>query len=260
MRVRRILAPNPSLFTGPGTNTYLIEDGEEALILDPGPIEESHRRAILEASEGLAVQAVVVTHTHPDHAPLANPLASDLEVPALGFEPGPQFRPDHRLTEGETIAVGSAGLRTLHTPGHSDDHLCFLSGDVLFTGDHIMGGSSVLITDAAAYMKSLERLVNLRLGRLYPGHGQQIERPAEAISWYIAHRRQREEEIREAVVSGCRTVGEVVELVYRDVAPALHDLAAWSVTAHLRKLADEGVVRFEGLGDAGAPVDLAPRS
>ncbi len=260
MRVRRILAPNPSLFTGPGTNTYLIEEGEEALILDPGPIEESHRRAILEASEGLAVQAVVVTHTHPDHAPLANPLAADLEVPALGFEPGPQFRPDHRLTEGETIAVGNAGLRTLHTPGHSDDHLCFLSGDVLFTGDHIMGGSSVLITDAAAYMKSLERLVNLRLGRLYPGHGQQIERPAEAISWYIAHRRQREEEIREAVVTGCRTVGEVVELVYRDVAPALHDLAAWSVTAHLRKLADEGVVRFEGLGDADAPVDLAPRS
>ena len=258
MKVRRILAPNPSLFTGPGTNTYLIEDGEEALILDPGPIEESHKQAILEASEGLAVQAVVVTHTHPDHAPLANPLAAQLEVPTLGFQPGPGFRPDHRLSDGETIGVGASTLQTIHTPGHADDHLCFRSGDLLFTGDHIMGGSSVLITDAAAYMTSLEKLVNLRLRRLYPGHGQQIERPAEAISWYIAHRRRRESEIREAVASGCRTVGEVVDLVYQDVNPDLHDLAAWSVAAHLRKLANEGVVRYEGPDGPTAPVDLAP--
>ena len=256
MKVRRILAPNPGLFTGPGTNTYLVEDGGEALVLDPGPIEDSHRRAILEAAENLAVRAVVVTHTHPDHAPLANPLASWLEVPAVGFAPGPQFRPDHRLSDGDTVAVGASTLEAVHTPGHADDHLCFRSGDVLFTGDHIMGGSSVLITDASSYMASLHRLAGMRLARLYPGHGEEIARPAQAISWYIAHRRQREEEIREAVASGCRSVGEVVDLVYRDVDPALHDLATLSVTAHLTKLATERAVRFDGAAGRSAPVEL----
>ena len=260
MRVRRILAPNPGLFTGPGTNTYLVEDAGEALILDPGPIEDSHRRAILEAAERLVVRAVIVTHTHPDHAPLANPLAGLLEVPALGFEPGPQFRPDHRLSDGETTAVGGSTLRAVHTPGHSDDHLCFLAGDVLFTGDHIMGGSSVLINDAASYMESLQRVAGMRLERLYPGHGEEILRPAEAISWYIAHRRQREGEILDAVAGGCRSVGEIVDLVYREVNPALHDLAALSVTAHLKKLAGEGAVRFRGGGGRDSPVELAPGS
>ena len=258
MRVSRILAPNPGLFTGPGTNTYLVEDGGEALVLDPGPIEDSHRRAILEACENLTVRGVIVTHTHPDHAPLANPLARHLEVPALGYEAGPEFRPDVRLADGETIEVGAVTLQAIHTPGHSDDHLCFLSGDVLFTGDHIMGGSSVLITDAMSYMKSLKRLVDLSLRRLYPGHGPEIRQPADAISWYIAHRRQREQQIREAVVAGCRTVGEIVESVYQDVKPTLHDLAVYSVVAHLEKLAAEGVVLFGGPPGRNAPVGPAP--
>lgn len=254
MRVRRILAPNPGLFTGPGTNTYLVEDAGEALILDPGPIEDSHRKAILEASEDLVVRAVIVTHTHPDHAPLANPLAGLLEVPAVGFEPGPQFRPDRRLPDGATIEVGSSTLEAIHTPGHAEDHLCFRSGDILFTGDHIMGGSSVLINDASSYMKSLHRLAGMKLARLYPGHGEEIDRPAEAISWYIAHRRQREREILDAVAGGCRSVGEIVDLVYREVNPALHDLAALSVTAHLGKLATEGAVRFQDRGGRDSPV------
>ncbi len=260
MRVQRVLAPNPSLFTGPGTNTYLIDEGDEAVILDPGPIDAAHRRAIIAAADGLSVRAVVVTHTHPDHAPLANPLARWFEVPALGYEPGPEFQPDHRLSDGEVIEVGAATLEAIHTPGHSDDHLCFRSGDVLFTGDHIMGGSSVIITDAAAYMASLQRLARLKLARLYPGHGEQIESPTEAISWYIAHRQAREREIMAAVASGCRTVGEVVEEVYRQVNPALHDLAIYSVAAHLKKLAAEGAVRFEGRTQRDAPVELSEDS
>lgn len=256
MKVRRVLAPNPGLFTGPGTNSYLIEDGGEAVVLDPGPLETTHRKALIAACEGLAVQAVIVTHTHPDHAPLANPLARWFEVPALGYEAGPEFQPDHRLANGEVVDVGSAALQAIYTPGHSDDHLCFLSGDVLFTGDHIMGGSSVLITDAMSYMDSLQKLTELKLARLYPGHGDQIERPAEAISWYIAHRRQREREILAAVVSGRRTVGEVVEAVYREVDPALHGLAVYSVAAHLKKLAAEGAVRFDGRDRSDAPVGL----
>ena len=259
MRVRRILAPNPSLFTGPGTNTYLIEDDGEGVILDPGPIEESHRRAVVDAARDLTVRAVIVTHTHPDHAPLANPLAALFEVPALGYAPGPQFHPDHRLAEGEVVEVGASRLEAIHTPGHSDDHLCFRIGDVLFTGDHIMGGSSVLITDAGPYMQSLRRLARMKLARLYPGHGEEIDRPSQAIAWYIAHRQEREQEILEAVASGCRTVGEVVEQVYQNVNPDLHQLAAFSVAAHLKKLAAEQTVRFDGAGSWGTPVELTPR-
>ena len=257
MRVRRILAPNPSLFTGPGTNTYLIEDGGEAVILDPGPIEASHRQAIVAAAEGLTVRAVIVTHTHPDHAPLANPLASLFEVPAVGYEPGPEFQPDHCVEDGEIIEVGATALEAIYTPGHSDDHLCFRNDDVLFTGDHIMGGSSVLITDAGPYMDSLQRLAQMKLARLYPGHGEQIDRPAQAIAWYIAHRQAREREIVTAIASGCRTVGEIVEHVYQKVDPALHILAAYSVVAHLKKLAAEGTVRFGGEGVWNTPVELA---
>ena len=256
MKVQRVLAPNPGLFTGPGTNSYLIEDGGEAVVLDPGPIEATHRQALTAACEGLTVRAVIVTHTHPDHAPLANPLARWFDVPALGYEAGPEFQPDHCLASGEVVEVGAAALQAIHTPGHSNDHLCFLSGEVLFTGDHIMGGSSVIITDAASYMDSLQKLTDLKLDRLYPGHGEEIERPAEVISWYIAHRRQREQEILAAVASGCRTVGEVVEDVYREVDPALHGLAVYSVAAHLEKLAAEGAVRFEGLSRRDAPVEL----
>lgn len=260
MRVRRILAPNPSLYTGSGTNTYLIEDGGEAVILDPGPIEDSHRRAIVEAAENLLVRAVIVTHTHPDHAPLANPLARLLEVPAMGYGPGPQFHPDHRLGEGDVIEVGGCRLEAIYTPGHSDDHLCFRSGEVLFTGDHIKGGSSVLITDAGPYMDSLQRVAGLKLVRLYPGHGEEIDRPAQAISWYIAHRQAREREILGAVTSGCLTVGEIVEHVYQEVNPSLHELAAYSVAAHLKKLATEGTVRFDGGAGWKQAVELNPGS
>ena len=256
MRIQRVLAPNPGLFTGPGTNTYLIEDGGEAVILDPGPIEATHRQAIIATVGDLSVRAVIVTHTHPDHAPLANPLARWFEVPALGYEPGPQFQPDHRLTNGEVIKVGAAALEAIHTPGHTDDHLCFRSGDVLFTGDHIMGGSSVIITDAGSYMDSLQRLARLKLSRLYPGHGEQIERPTEVISWYIAHRQERERQILAAVASGCGTVGEIVEQVYRQVDQALHALAVYSVAAHLKKLAAEGAVWYGGQTRREAPVEL----
>lgn len=260
MRVRRILAPNPSMFTGPGTNTYLLEDGEEALILDPGPIEDSHRQSIVEASDNLTVRAVIVTHTHPDHAPLANPLARYFEAPAMGYAPGPQFQPDHRLAEGDVVKVGASRLEAIYTPGHSDDHLCFRSGEVLFTGDHIMGGSSVLITDAGPYLKSLSRLAQLKLSRMYPGHGEQIDRPGQVIAWYIAHRMEREREILAAVTSGCQTVGEIVEHVYEEVDPSLHALAAHSVAAHLKKLATESAVRFEGGAEWGTPVEMTARS
>lgn len=240
VRIERVLAPNAGPFTGTGTNTWLLESNRTVAVIDPGPVSEVHFDAILTAVGQRSVNSVLVTHTHSDHAPLANPLARELQVPAYGHAAGPDFDPDLRLTEGSIVTVGSAPLEVIHTPGHSDDHLCFLTGRILFTGDHIMGGSSVMVEDMAAYLRSLTRLQDLELDRLYPGHGPEIERPQEVISWYIAHRLQREQEILEAIAAGAMGVNSIVESVYRGVDPALHPLAARSVAAHLRKLEAEG--------------------
>lgn len=248
MRVDRVLAPNPGPFTGPGTNTYVVGDEEEAAVIDPGPVDADHEGAIVATIGERRVSCVLVTHTHPDHAPLANPLARALGVAALGYDRGPEFEPDETLREGSIVSVGSLDLEVLHTPGHSDDHVCFKVGSALFTGDHIMGGSSVMVDDLGPYMRSLERLRPMRFSRMYPGHGAEIEEPTEVVSWYLEHRRQRERQILAAVRSGAATVGSVVEVVYRDTDSSLHPLAARSVIAHLRKLADEALVEFGGDG------------
>ena len=141
------------------------------------------------------------------------------------------------------VTVGETHLEVVYTPGHSDDHLCFLTGRILFTGDHIMGGSSVMVEDMGRYLRSLERLQTLELDRLYPGHGPEIDQPQEVISWYIAHRLQREQEILDAIDAGATGVDAIVEEVYRNVDRSLHPLAARSVAAHLRKLEEEGRIR-----------------
>jgi glyoxylase-like metal-dependent hydrolase (beta-lactamase superfamily II) len=246
MKVERILAPNPGPYTGPGTNTYLVGDEVGLAVIDPGPIEASHEAAIVAAIGERAVTAVVVTHTHPDHAPLANPLARLLGVPAYGYAPGPEFDPDVRLADGAIAPAGGLDLVAVHTPGHADDHLCLRAGGALFTGDHIMGGSSVMVDRLGPYMASLERLQPMDLERLYPGHGPEMDQPAEVISWYLAHRRQREAEILAAIRSGCRTIEAIVDVVYAEVDSSLHPLAAKSVAAHVEKLVDDGLVAVDG--------------
>ena len=239
-RIERVLAPNPGPATGPGTNTWLLESAGELVVIDPGPASETHFAAIVDAIGARSVTSVLVTHTHSDHAPLANPLGRELNVPVYGHSAGPDFDPDLRLSDGSRIPAGETVLEVLHTPGHSDDHLCFLAGRVLFTGDHIMGGSSVMVEDMSRYLQSLRRLQSVDLDRLLPGHGPEIGRPQEVISWYIAHRLQREQEVLDARVAGTIDIGEIVEIVYREVDPSLYPLAARSVAAHLRKLEDEG--------------------
>jgi glyoxylase-like metal-dependent hydrolase (beta-lactamase superfamily II) len=222
VEIQRILAPNPGLFTGPGTNTYLLGSSSDAVIIDPGPIDQQHREAILAVVTGYNVSGILVTHSHPDHAPLANPLGIELDVPVFGYEPGPDFAPDQLLGEGDSVDVGDKELRVLYTPGHSSDHLCFLAGDVLFTGDHIMEGSTVVVEDMVAYLASLRRLGEISLRRLYPGHGSMMDDPQGVIDEYISHRLEREEQVVRA-----------------------HPLAAHSVAAHLNKLVSEGRVRFD---------------
>ena len=249
VKVERILAPNPGPFTGPGTNTYLVASGDEALVIDPGPLDRTHEAAILAALAGIRPVGILVTHTHEDHAPLANPLAADLGIPAYGFGPGPGFKPDLRLADEDRVAFGTDEVHAVHTPGHSRDHLCFLVDDSLFTGDHIMGGSSVVVEDMSEYLASLRKLQKLQLALLYPGHGLVMDDPAGIVTGYIEHRLEREQHVLSAVESGASTVMEIVQAVYQDVDPALHPLAALSVRAHLAKLETEGAIQSGGQGE-----------
>lgn len=239
MEIVRVLAPNPGPFTGPGTNSYVIHDGEHAVILDPGPIIESHRGAIEAALQDLVPTGVVVTHNHPDHAPLANVLAERLGVAAYGYTAGPDFTPDVTVADGESIAVGASSLVAVHTPGHTSDHLCFLAGSRLFTGDHIMGGSTVIIEDATAYLDSLQRVAALGLTTLFPGHGDVIDDAATAVAAYIEHRLERERQIVAAVSHGAATVRQIVEAVYEGIDPLLIPAAAAQVEVQLEKLISE---------------------
>ena len=247
MRIERILANNPGPFTGLGTNTWLLDDGSgSVVIIDPGPVDNGHAEAIETAVGARRVEHVLVTHTHLDHAPMANPLARNFSVPALGYRSGPHFDPDERLVEGDLVGVGSLRLEVVHTPGHAEDHLCFRVGDVLFSGDHIIGGSSVMVEAMGPYLASLEKLRGTGLHRLCPGHGEEMGSPDEVIDWYLAHRRQRHAEIIQAIGDGADSVEQLVEVVYAQVDMALHSLAAQSVRAHLGLLAEEGGIAFEG--------------
>jgi glyoxylase-like metal-dependent hydrolase (beta-lactamase superfamily II) len=243
--IEAVVAPNPSLMTGPGTNTWVVEAGGEAVVIDPGPVIDEHLNRIRSAVDGSTPVGVLVTHTHPDHAPAANPLAAAWGVPAIGRSRGEAFIPDRIVDDGDEIRVGPVKLVVMATPGHNDDSTSFRLGDALFTGDHIMGGSTVVVEDMSAYLASLERLEGIGLDRLYPGHGPVLDSPDETIRSYLDHRREREAMILEAVRRGATTVEAVVEGVYADVDDRLHPVAAVSVTAHLRKLAGEGLVDFD---------------
>lgn len=258
MNIVSVLAPNPGLFTGPGTNTYVVEADGEAAIIDPGPVIDAHQAAVIDVASASTVVGVFVTHTHPDHAPAANVVGETFDVPVYGFGPGPAFTPSHTLVDGAEVAVGNDHLMAIHTPGHTADHLCYRSGDVLFTGDHIMGGSTVVIEDAAAYMASLHKTAELGANTIYPGHGPVLPDAAGAIAEYIAHRTMREHQIVSALRHGAGTVGDLVEEVYAEVDPALHAAAAMQVIVQLRKLHDEGRVWFPpGGADWKTPVEVS---
>lgn len=246
MNIVHLLAPNPGLFTGAGTNTYVLGGRTRALVIDPGPVISEHRDRILEAIGDRRTAAIIVTHTHPDHAPLANPLGLEVDAPVYGFAPGPDFVPTDLVHDGDQIEVEGETLEVLYTPGHADDHICLLLGTTMFTGDHIIGGSTVMIQDLTRYLASLERLQSVSLSKLLPGHGQEIDNPQEVIDYYISHRMEREREIVHALQDGAGSVGDIVIEVYKDVPEELHRVAALSVAAHLRKLTHDGLITFGG--------------
>lgn len=255
--VRRLLAPNPSMMTGPGTNTYLFGVAEIAVI-DPGPAIDAHIDGIIEAA-GAPVRWVLVTHTHPDHSPGAMALAARTGAAVLGRpapEHGPQdrsFRPTRLLGDGDALETGEFTLEAVHTPGHASNHLCFRHAESnwLVTGDQVIDGSTVVINppdgDMSAYIESLERLRAMNCDALLPGHGDRIADPARAIERIIEHRLLRESRVLAAVRQHPRlTPHELVPHVYQDVSPHLFPLAERSLLAHLLKLEKDAAVVCEG--------------
>lgn len=250
--VRRILAANAGLMTGPGTNTYLVGIDEIAVI-DPGPADEEHLDAIAGCG-GDRIRWILATHTHEDHSPGVAGLKERTGAEVLAFDDRDGLVADQRIGDGHVVEATEFRLTALHTPGHASNHLCFLLEEerVLFSGDHIMEGSTVVIAppdgDMAAYLASLERLRKLRLRAIAPGHGHLIDSPMAVIDGYLSHRRAREEAIAAALTdAGTATIDEIVTRVYVDVPAALHPVARHSVHAHLRKLAAEGRAAGDGL-------------
>jgi glyoxylase-like metal-dependent hydrolase (beta-lactamase superfamily II) len=251
-RVWRVTAPNAGAMTGPGTNSYLIGGADDWAVIDPGPADGGHIRTLLAAAPG-AIRQILVTHTHEDHSPGAAPLKSATAAPLAGrLTPhghwqDPTFIPDRELRDGERIVVGGrATLRVIHTPGHASNHLCYLLEEehLLFTGDHIIQGSTVVIDppdgDMAAYIASLESLLREDLDHLAPGHGTLIPRPHAAIQSLIQHRLRREAKVLAALPrSEPADLPTLVRAVYDDVPPHLHPLAERSLLAHLLKLESE---------------------
>jgi glyoxylase-like metal-dependent hydrolase (beta-lactamase superfamily II) len=249
-RVRRLVAPNPGVMTGPGTNTYLLGD-EAVAVLDPGPAIPAHIDAILDAA-GDRIRWIVCTHTHPDHSPAWQAVAEATGAQVIGASPPDDmfqdntFKPTLEVQHDQVLASGEFTLRAVHTPGHVGNHYCYLLEEegMLFAGDHIMNGSTVVIIppsgDMKAYIESLQLLLNYPLKFIAPGHGEVMPEPAATVDWLVKHRLKREQK----VIAGLLTTGrapldELVRVVYDDVDTSLHKMAKLSLHAHLIKLQQE---------------------
>jgi glyoxylase-like metal-dependent hydrolase (beta-lactamase superfamily II)/8-oxo-dGTP pyrophosphatase MutT (NUDIX family) len=253
-RVVRVTAPNAGMMTGPGTNTYLVGDPQTGHwhVIDPGPADAQHLQDVVAAAPG-PIAGILVTHTHIDHSPGAAELSARTGVPVFGrlaLHPVGQdagFQPLRELLHGERLALGpSTTLQVVHTPGHASNHLCYLLVEerTLFTGDHVMQGSTVVINppdgDMAAYLKALHALLDLDLDWLAPGHGFLVAQPHQVIRALIRHRLGREEKVVRALRSmQPAPVEALVPLAYADTPAHLHRLATRSLLAHLGKLAQE---------------------
>ncbi|NBZ87444.1 MBL fold metallo-hydrolase [Stagnihabitans tardus] len=258
--ILRLLAPNPGPWTGEGTNSWLL--GEDNLVLiDPGPDLPAHEAALVTAIAGRRVEAILVTHAHRDHSALAPRLSRVLGAPiwAAGDPHGAKtprpdmvggegvdrdFRPDFALGDGQVLSLAGLRLRALHTPGHLGGHFCFALGDLLFSGDHVMGWSTSTVSppegDMAAYRASLARLASERWRLMLPGHGPEIPDPAARLAFLMAHRNDREAQVLDALRAGPALALDLVPRLYPGLDPALTRAAAGNVLAHLLQLEEEG--------------------
>ncbi len=266
--LRRIVAPNPSKYTWHGTGTFVVGHGR-VTVVDPGPDDPSHLDALLAALGDETVERILVTHTHADHSPGSRRLAALTGAPVFAHGPHPpdatgegppddegrprgvdtDFVPDERLDHAAVLDAPDHTIEVLHTPGHMSNHLCFVvrEENAVLTGDHVMGWSTTVIPppdgDLAAYLRSLDLLLARPEDTIHPAHGGPRHDAHAHITALRDHRLEREAQILDQLSLGPRSPREIVSVLYADVRPELHEPAARSVVAHLRKLADEGRAR-----------------
>jgi glyoxylase-like metal-dependent hydrolase (beta-lactamase superfamily II) len=263
--VRRVLAPNPSAFTYTGTETYIVGQGTVAVI-DPGPDDPDHIAALLRAVAGESVSTILCTHTHRDHSPAAIALKAATGGTIAGCAPlvlddsGPRadaafdrtYAPDHVLADGETVSGPGWTLQAVATPGHTSNHLCFAlpESGALFTGDHVMGWSTTVISppdgDMADYMASLDLLLQREDRIYYPAHGDPVEKPQRLVRGLAGHRRQREGQILRLLAEAPMDIPAMVGRMYVGLDPRLNTAAGRSVLAHLIDLENRGLVTPQG--------------
>jgi glyoxylase-like metal-dependent hydrolase (beta-lactamase superfamily II) len=269
--VRRVVCANPSPFTFKGTVSYIVGEGEVAII-DPGPEDNDHLRALLDAVRGETVSHIVVTHSHRDHSDLVPRLkaATGAVVCAYKVRAGAArlgsasgditldaaadagFQPDLELADGEAVSGRGWTLEAMHTPGHTSDHLALAlpEENALFSGDHVMAWSTTVIAppdgSMADYLASLRLLLDRGEQIYWPGHGPSVSAPKRFVRGLIAHRQMREAAILDRIRRGDRTVMEVVRTVYADLDPKLHRAAAMSALAHIEHLIAQRKVEADG--------------
>ena len=276
--IRRVVARNPSPFTLYGTGTYILGRGNVAVV-DPGPADVAHITALLDGLQGETITHLLVTHTHMDHSPGCRLLQEHTDAKTYAFGPhgagklergvpveeggDMEFEPDWRVRDGDVIHGDGWSVECVYTPGHTSNHMCYqLRGeDALFTGDHVMGWSTSIISppdgDMAAYMESLRRLLE-RDDRVYwPTHGPCIDEPKSLVSAFIAHRREREEQIIKCVTEGVSTIERMVPLMYADLPEFMHPAAARSVLAAAVYLVQKGTLATDGEPELGSEYRFA---
>lgn len=259
--IRRVVAENPSAFTFKGTGTYIIGHGEVAVI-DPGPMIEAHVEAIMRALEGETVSHILITHTHSDHSPAAKPLKARTGAKTYGYGPHAggageedgdmEFVPDVEIRHGDIIKGKGWTVECVHTPGHTSNHICFALKEekALFTGDHVMGWSTSIVSPPDGnmhdYMKSL-RLLLARDDEVYwPTHGPAIREPKPFVRAFIAHREEREASIVEQIKAGRTHIKDMVPVIYAAVDARLYPAAARSVYAHVLGMIEDGRIAVDG--------------
>jgi glyoxylase-like metal-dependent hydrolase (beta-lactamase superfamily II) len=271
--IRRVTARNPSKFTFKGTGTYIIGEGKVAVI-DAGPDLAEHVDALLAALEGEEITHQLITHTHSDHSPAARPVKERTGAPTYGFGPhgagrfeigasveaggDMDFVPDHQVRHGDIIEAGGFTIECVHTPGHTSNHICYAlqEAGALFTGDHVMGWSTTVISppdgDMAAYMDSLELLLSRGDGIYYPTHAGPITDPGPYVAALIQHRKDREIQIMDCLARGIGRIAHMVPEMYSGLDPQLITAAGRSVFSHIIAMTERGDITCDGAIDAGA--------
>jgi len=270
--IRRVVANNPSAFTFTGTGTYIIGEGEVAVI-DPGPMIDTHIEALLRALEGETVSHILITHTHSDHSPAAAPLKKLTGALTYGYgrhgggkgeEDGDMsFVPDVEIRHGDIIEGDGWTVECVHTPGHTSNHICFALQEekALFTGDHVMGWSTSIVSPPDGnmfdYMNSLRLLLERDDETYWPTHGAPIRDPRPFVKSYIAHREEREAQIIEQITAGHHHIKEMVPIIYAAVDKRLYPAAARSVYAHILGMVTDGRITVDGQATIDASYRLA---